>query len=317
MFSDFQFAWYRFTFQAGREGLKLPPFKGNLFLDYKFMELLRRHICLSGRQECSKGCLAADNCVYAFLYNKVDTGSLKTRNYVPQTPPLAWQAPLEKKTDYAAGEQLYFNLALVGRAVSFLPGLIAALADLGRLGPSTGGNYTLKSVHALCPFSGSRQLVYNYKDGKIDKTEVLVRGTTIEQWAESRLPVQRLAVLFLTPTCIYDAGECQDRPHFSALARALFRRVSTLYYYFHGKKEMEINYMKFLHKAEKIRPVRDYTRFLPARQRGGAYGEAEGLLGEVTYANISAEFLPLLKAGEYLNLGRNSACGLGRYRLKL
>ncbi|MEW5919920.1 MAG: CRISPR system precrRNA processing endoribonuclease RAMP protein Cas6 [Bacillota bacterium] len=317
MFSEFCLAYYRFTLQAGERGLILPPFKGNLLLDHKIKVLLRRYCCITARRECISNCVGRSTCAYAFLFNKVEAGPLSYRNFAPLPPPLAWHPPLEKKTDYVPGEHLYFYLVLIGRGISFLDKLVTALQELGETGPSSGGNFILKSVQALCPFSGSEQLVYGEKDGQIAKTEVLISGAQVEAWAESHLPLKRLTILFLTPTCLRVGDEFLDKPLFPVLVRELFRRASALYYFFHGYKEMDLNYREFLHKAEKVRPIKDYTRFSAGRQRGGTYGEAEGLLGEVTYINLLPDFLPLLKLGEYLNLGRHAAFGLGRYRLKL
>ncbi len=318
MFNEFRLAWYRFTLVAGEKGLILPPLKGALFLKPTFMELLRRFCCIHGRKECTPSCLLAEDCAYAHLY-RANTNSFKkkSRMFIPLSPPLAWQMPLEKKTDYVPGEQLYFHLTLVGRAISFLPRLVEALAALGRDGLTGEGSYLLKSVHALAPLGGFEQLVFQAGDGKVAQTEVVLSGAQVQAWAASQLLSKYFKILFLTPTCLLEGDECLEVPHFPVILKALFRRVSSLYYYFHGRKEADVDYRELMKKGERVGLARDYTRFSVNRQRKDASLELAGLLGEVTFTELPPEILPLLKLGEFLNLGQYAAYGLGRYRLKL
>jgi CRISPR/Cas system endoribonuclease Cas6 (RAMP superfamily) len=52
-----------------------------------------------------------------------------------------------------------------------------------------------------------------------------------------------------------------------------------------------------------------------SNRRGGKL-ELDGFMGDVTFAGPAIqELLPLLVAGEFLNVGSGTAFGLGRYRI--
>lgn len=317
MFNEFIFGYYRLMLQAGEQGLVLAPFKGDLLRDDKFKMLLRSSCCISKRQECSGGCLVKNNCPYAFMYGEVEAGPWSHRNFGPLPSPVAWHPPTEKKTEYVPGEKLYFHLVLAGRGISFLEKYVFALKELGKEGPSSGGHFTLNSVVALCPFRGKEQQIYEDGDEKLTPESLTINGELLQGWVEGQLTRKQFRILFLTPTFLQVKEKHLEEPLFSVLVRELFRKVSALYYFFHRNKEMELNYRTFLEKADKIKIVSDHTRFLTGEIRGGAYGNAQGLLGEVGYGEPDPVFLPLLKLGEYINVGSNAQFGFGRYRLKL
>ena len=316
MFSDFRLAYYRFTLQVGEGGLVLSPFKGDLLRQGRFETLLRRQCCISRRPECGEGCLAKTNCPYAFMFKEVDAGHFSPRNIHLLSPPITWHPPLEKKTDYVPGENIYFHLALVGRGISFLDKFVITMAEMGEEALKGDGHFVLRSVTAVCPLSGAEQLIYQHGNEQIADTELFISERKLEAWAKAQLPLKRFRILFLTPTCLQVQGEYMQEPLFHVLVRELFRKTTTLYYYFHNNKEMEVNYREFLKKAEQVQIIRNHTRFDLGNKRG-AYGNAVGLLGEVGYSNPDSEFLPLFKLGEYINLGPQAPIGLGRYRLKL
>ncbi len=317
MFSDFRLAYYRITLQVGEGGLVLPPFKGDLLRQEKFETLLRRHSCITARRDCVDRCLARTTCPYAFLFREVAAGPLSYRNFHPIPPPVAWHPPPEKKTDYVAGEKIYFHLALTGKGISFLDKFIIAMRDLGEEGLASGGHFSLQSVLALCPLSGTEQPVYNYGNEQFAETDLFISGSKLEAWSEEQWPLKRFQILFLTPTGLQVQGEDLQEPLFPVLIRELFRKISLLYYFFHNYKEMDINYRELLKKADQVQIIRDHTRFNTGEKRISAFGNAAGLLGEVSYSNLDVDFLPLFKLGEYINLGTQAAFGLGRYRLKI
>ena len=41
-----------------------------------------------------------------------------------------------------------------------------------------------------------------------------------------------------------------------------------------------------------------------------------GFVGEVEYVGIAGEFVPLLKLGEWINVGKGTGFGLGRFEIE-
>jgi CRISPR/Cas system endoribonuclease Cas6 (RAMP superfamily) len=45
--------------------------------------------------------------------------------------------------------------------------------------------------------------------------------------------------------------------------------------------------------------------------------DALGFIGTITYNDIPQEFLPYLKIGEYIHIGKETSRGMGKYQLRL
>jgi hypothetical protein len=112
----------------------------------------------------------------------------------------------------------------------------------------------------------------------------------------------------LTPLRLLHQGmPLRDLP-FSALAGVLFRRVSSLAYYYGG---LELPH-DFKWLAQLSRGITCRNNRLVWVNRGGG---VQGLEGRVTYQGELEEFLPFLALGRRLNLGKGATYGMGCYRL--
>ncbi|RJX25920.1 MAG: CRISPR system precrRNA processing endoribonuclease RAMP protein Cas6 [Dethiobacter sp.] len=315
LFKEFRLACYRFTLCPQNEGIVLPFFKGTIFLQEKFKNILYRLSCKLKQRKCPD-CFFNLHCPYALLYEKINFrgwSSCRSR-YLPA--PFVWQPPLEKKTDYIAEEKIIFNLILLGRGISFLEVFIRAFQEFAAEGSQKQGKLILKNVLAVNPFTGKSRLIFESEHNHITKTELVTSGEEIELWAERMPEVSRLSLLFVTPTGLKEQDGYLEEPYFYHIIKALVTRASIMYYFHHHNRELEIHYRNFLDKAEQVRKVRDYTRFVSWEKssRGSSWGR--GFLGEVEYTGKLHAFLPLLKLGEFMHLGENAAFGLGRYRIK-
>ena len=93
---------------------------------------------------------------------------------------------------------------------------------------------------------------------------------------------------------------------FSAFVRALFRRLSSLAYYY-GGEEAELDY-KWL--AEQSRLVECVAADVCWVEWGNKWS---GLIGTGTFAGDLSEYHPFLLAGECLHVGKGASFGLGRF----
>lgn len=125
-------------------------------------------------------------------------------------------------------------------------------------------------------------------------------------------------VRFLTPARIRVNGDLQTDLSFELLVRNLLRRVSTLAAV-HGRGAIELDYRGLIDRAAsvKTRSSRlvwwDLDRYSNRQQTKMKLG---GFIGEVEYEGEAVEeFLPLLVAGELLNIGTGTSFGLGCYRI--
>lgn len=113
---------------------------------------------------------------------------------------------------------------------------------------------------------------------------------------------------FSSPLRIVQNGALILEPHFSTVAGTLFRRVSSIAYYYGGR---ELPY-DFKWLAARSREVSCSGASMSRSYKSGIL---QGGVGSITYRGNLSDFIPFLTLGEYLNLGKGSAYGMGRYKL--
>ena len=66
----------------------------------------------------------------------------------------------------------------------------------------------------------------------------------------------------------------------------------------------------------KISSVQGEWQEKSRKTRAGERQNLGGFVGSITYEGDFEEFLPLLRLGEYLHIGKNAAFGNGWYRIE-
>jgi len=304
---------FRFTLEA-REPLHLPVYKGSA-LRGGFGHLFKRTVCVQPRAIRCDGCLLAETCAYAYLFEtRPPAGSavLRTHRAVPR--PFVIRPPLDRRTEIGAGERLEFGLVLVGRAIGYLPYFLIVFRELGEAGlGQRRGRYRLREVRAVHPLRGEERGVY---DGEtLLGTGLPVTAEEVAAWAV-RLPADRLTVRFLTPARLkHGGGLARQSVEFHVLARALLRRLSSLAY-FHCGERWETDYRGWVERAEGVEAVETHLSWVKWERRSGRQSRRipmGGVVGSVTYAGDLASFRPLLALGMLTHVGKGTVFGNGQY----
>jgi hypothetical protein len=164
----------------------------------------------------------------------------------------------------------------------------------------------LNGIAAVAP-DGSKQLLGD-GSGRLDLASIPFRAFAE---AGSALPgnADEIILQLLAPLRLLHNGRPLRSPAFPALAGALFRRVSALAYYY-GGLELEDDF-KWL--ASRSREICSSSSHLEWSSWEGAQ---QGITGELSFSGELAEFLPFLRLGELLNVGKGAAYGMGSYRLE-
>lgn len=156
-----------------------------------------------------------------------------------------------------------------------------------------------------------------YEDGVLTMPREFL-GLREAQNLSAQLSRQAVRLRFLTPLrLVVNGGLCSD-PAFYILARNLLRRLSNLGS-FHCGQEADLPAGPLLDAAETVRLTERRTRWYDWERyskRQDKRMKLGGLLGELTYEGDLTEFLPLLVLGSWVNLGKGTSFGLGRYRLE-
>jgi len=316
MLADFQAAYYRVDLTAGDKGLVLPPYKGST-LRGGFGTAFRRIACACRQEEC-KNCMLKASCPYEYIFETsppADAQALSKYESIPR--PFVLEPPLENKTMYQKGEILSFGLIILGRAITYLPYFIVAFKELGEMGIGKGRNpYRLERLVAVHPFSGQEEEVYSNISGKVCNKNLVVTIKDLHLAPEKSAPGQ-MSIDFQTMTRIKFGDIFVRHVEFHMLVRSLLRRLSALYYFHHGL-EWKAEFVDLIKRAEQVIRVSDRTRWVDWERyshRQDARMNLGGVVGQVTYQGDLAEFLPILKLGELVHVGKACTFGMGKYRM--
>ncbi|MBI4874685.1 MAG: CRISPR system precrRNA processing endoribonuclease RAMP protein Cas6 [Acidobacteria bacterium] len=291
----FEFAAYRFEFRALDE-IRFPPGKsGNVFRG-ALGETLRREVC---RPDCpgAGSCPHRAECAYARLFEPVLEGGPSGLASPPR--PFVLRPKFEEGRPLAPGETLRLDLHLFDVRTPFLPHLIGALSQLARTGLGPGrGRAELDRVFTVD------------EQGRPAKT---IRISL----APSSSPVSRIRVHFETPTELKAGGQVAEGLDFPVLAMRLRDRVSALNRLY-GDGSVQLDWKGLAEQAAAVRTAASALRREEIERRSSRTGQTHplgGLLGWVEYEGRLEPFLPLLRAGEWTGVGRQTVWGKGAYRL--
>jgi hypothetical protein len=326
---------FRFHLEP-KESLHMPAYnKGNVIRG-GFGSTFRRIVCHANCWE-PENCELRNVCPYTAVFHPfVPEGSQKISKNRDIPRPFIIKPPLETKEIYAPGERLSFDVVLVGKVKDYLPYFIVTFKELSQagLGRSRTPVELVAVGHVAC--DGTEVPVYTREDN-------LVRPpTNAISWADvcasngsnhgsmnspqagsmnspqgGATDVTRITLRFLTPTMLKADGVEARRPAFGPIAKRLRDRINALSYFYCGKG-LDIDFKAFGEQAEKIRMVADSTRWVESARysrRREVTHDLSGIVGEVTFEGELAPFIPYLKLGEHVHVGKNAVFGNGWYEI--
>ncbi|GJQ24872.1 hypothetical protein BIY37_02085 [Candidatus Brocadia sapporoensis] len=145
-----------------------------------------------------------------------------------------------------------------------------------------------------------------------ERTKGDVEGASRENNHNSKITIS-----ILTPLRLRFDGHITDKIEFHILIRNLLRRISSLSY-FHCNEKLEMDFKGLIEKAKEIRQTAtditwfDWKRYSTRQEEWMSLG---GVTGTVSYEGKVAEFLPFLRLGEYVHVGKGTSFGLGKYEI--
>jgi len=322
----------RFDLESLEEA-KLFPFKGDM-LRMALLWWLSEYWCQE-KSRCRQGCRQPAKC----LFGRLCTPPLDP-SWPPQiarllgdTPPPAyilWDMQ-DRRRALPTGSRWSFELVLVGdEALHQLPAFVAAVQQGAEQGM---GRIRLRSrirqVSALREQAAETVLatekpqgdtpVLTWLNNRLE--EVVVSYDQADRWAQAYPePVRALNLRYLSPTKLKERGAWVEEPRFSAVARALVRRLRLLSVV-HGAGEWpQAEYGPLLDLAETVRLEHDETLWGGYTRRSKSSGEqeVEGFIGPAWYAAEGdlRPLLPILWLGQWLHIGKEYVLGNGRYAIE-
>jgi len=306
------FSTFTFHLRATTK-LHLPPYKGST-LRGAFGITFKDIVCAVSHKDCNI-CIIRLTCPYSYIFDTpVPDDSKRMRKYQRIPHPFIVEPPLDKEVIFESGSSLTFGLTLIGKTIDYLPYFIYTFDCIGKeKGIGKGrGKFEIARVTWI-DSAGDEKLVY---DG--DK-KVLISSQhplTINDFSifQNSGPI---ILSYLTPVRITYNNHLYSGIEFHVVIRNLLRRLSNLAY-FHCGRELNVDFKQLIEKSKQIKTksadIRwyDWERYSVRQDTKMKMG---GVVGKIEYEGNLTEFLPLLKLGEIVHIGKGTAFGLGRYKL--
>ena len=307
-------ARYRVTFQA-LEALDLPGYLGSA-LRGAFGHAFRAVACPSRIDE---PCPIPSQCPYHLIFEtspSPDSEALRTHEEIPR-PFVIAPADSEQpgkggqaRRAFQRGDELSFELVLIGRAQEFFPYFVVALREVNRIGRGRRA-VELWRIDAIGEPGDDSRSVYT-------ASENLVRGLaesiSIEN-CSGAVPGGLLTIDFVTQTRLKHEGRFVRTPEFQILFRRLLGRLSSLSR-FHCGAPLKVDFRELIDRAASIRLIQDdtrWTRWQRYSSRQDRRMEWEGIVGRATYEGDLAPFWKFLCFGRFVHVGHGATFGLGMY----
>lgn len=309
---NLSFAKFCFTLEA-LETLSLPEYKGST-LRGGFGHSFRKVVCTMGPIPCET-CLLHLKCPYPQIFETPIVGEpppfMKGIKTGPQ--PFVLEPPLETKRTYNKGESLYFEMLLIGRAIEYLPYFIYTFDQLGCMGLGRGkGKFKLKEVASLAQ---QWQTIYDGDSKTLTSNYFIISTESLNKNVES---LTRMTLKFLTPTRIKLDGHLTLEFNFRQLVFTLLRRLCTLGHFHMPEITIDWNWRSILEAADEVVVERrslhwyDWERYSNRQKNRMKLG---GFLGEIALYGKMEDWLPLLRLGEFVHVGKGATFGLGKYEI--
>ncbi len=310
--AHFKIAQFQFDLKV-IEDLKLPEYKGAVFRG-AFGSVFKKVVCLTKNKDCAS-CLLEEKCVYSYIFETPPPSNSRLMRKYPSAPhPFVLTPPLTDDRVYEPGENISFELTLIGRSIEYLPYFIFTFEELGKIGlGKERSKFSLEEVRLVMKGQNG-PVVYRGEEKVLSSYEEGIAFKETEVWP---INLSSLGLIFLTPTRLRYKGDLTSELEFHIFFRNLLRRISLLSY-FHCATELDVNYRELIREAERIETQRrnlrwyDWERFSTRQQTRMKFG---GFLGEAIFSGNFAPFWPYLKLGELIHVGKGSSFGLGKYEV--
>ena len=313
-FDSFTLGRFRFCFRVVKE-LTLPPFKGGV-LRGALGKAIRQMSCIPQWDRPCSSCLLKGDCAYSYLFETPNTRKSDLLEGVSHAPhPFVLRPPLTSRECFACGESFETEIALIGNALGLLPRIIYALECFGGVGP-THGKLALEGVEA---YTGSDwERIYTAGAEALRRLSWEIPASTIMTNAD-HCAVDRVELIIRTPARIKSHGSLTDSVNFTMLTKSLLRRIHLLDRWHCGGKA-ELDHLALIRLSEEViteDEQLDWVDWTRHSFRQKADLKMGGLVGSVRFRGPLTAFVPYLRLGEAVHIGKGTAFGLGMYSMTL
>lgn len=247
-------------------------------------------------------------------------GSAQLSNLQAIPRPFVIEPSLSERTVYQPGEEVVFDVVLIGKAIEFRPYFDLAFDLLASRGFGLNrARVRLTQVDQLDVERRVTQCVHRFgPDGRTIATAANLPPIRSESLAPLPDSV-KLTVHFLTPAhLVFEEHAVEpEQFEFHHLLKRLRDRINALATFYCGGP-LPLDFAGIGQRAEAVRTTRRALRWearARTSSRTGQRHDIGGFIGECQFEGELNEFLPLLQLGQYTHVGKHAAWGNGLLRI--
>ena len=306
--------YQKFLFSlVAKDIILLPSYKGST-LRGGFGNAFRRVVCALRKTDCTE-CILKEKCVYSYVFETPPPSDTKMmRKYTNAPHPFIIEPAPEKRQAYKPGDEITFGLTLIGRAVDYIPYFIYTFDELGKTGLGKGrGKYELREA------SCEGKTIYDSGSKTLKTFSPSSLSLGYDPSLQAASGGETISLSFLTPTRIFYDGSLTLDLEFHILIRNLLRRLSLLYYFHCSGDPSQWDFKGLIEEAKGVKVKEknlrwyDWERYSARQDTRMKMG---GFVGRITFEGNIEPFMPFVRAGEILHIGKGTGFGLGRYEVK-
>jgi len=306
---------FKFTIQV-LEDMHLPEYKGSMFRG-AFGWAFRRAVCVTRRPTC-ENCIIKENCSYFKVFEtEIAENTIHFLNGVKKVPhPFIIEPPLDEKRDYKKGDLLEVGLTLFGNSVKQFAFYVYTFQQMGEQGIGyKRGKFKLLSVSNL-DFEEKETTIFTEASGKLKTNYSEINERKI--LSDVKNTIEKITLNFVTPFRLQFGGKVfqnSEKLNTQIVLSSLQRRVISVSHLFCENNvedfiDIDFSGIRIIENNLEYKSVERYSNRQKKKMEMG------GFIGEITFAGDIQKVIPIIYLCKELNVGKNTAFGLGKYILK-
>jgi hypothetical protein len=310
MLAALTFEFYRFRFRFHSAGtLYFPPYKSGNIVRGAFGNIFRKLVCIPTCRD-AKICDVRSTCPYARVFEPQAACGEGPSGLADWPRPFVFRASHLDGSTVRQGEAFHFDVHIFDVRDPALAYFVMAFAQLAREGLGPGrARADISAVDQLDPSGLTIARVFEGERGRMGELTAPIAMDL------SDVPgrVEQVRVRFVTPTELKSGHQVAERPEFGILFGRLRDRISTLRTLY-GDGPLEIDFRALGQRAAEVRILRCELQRAAVDRLSTRTGQRHflgGFVGEVEYEGNLDEFMPYLRLGSWVGVGRQTVWGKG------
>jgi hypothetical protein len=305
---SFELLAFRFHLKA-RDSVYFPPGKSGNIVRGAFGTVFRQLVCLPDCHE-TRECERREGCPYARIFEPAAAMAEGPSGLHDWPRPFVFRAAHLDGRTIQPGDPFSFDIHLFDLKNPAIVYFVLAFAQIAKegIGPRRGRAQLVK-VEQLGPHGKPVTQVYDGTSFLNAPLEPAIRLDLADESAAAT----KVRVRFTTPTELKHGQLLATRPEFEALFGRIRDRLSTLRTLY-GAGPLPIDFQALGERAAKVKLAKLKIDFSDAERKSARTGERHplgGFIGEAEYEGEMGEFLPFLRAGWWVGVGRQTVWGKG------